>query len=216
MAAADIEAGYRLFRAALDDGRVQPGMIVTQSDLCRRLGLSLTPLRELLVLLESYGLVEVRPRTGIHITYPDLGFIRENYQFRIMIERHALRQFAQTDLAGWLAGMVEAHDRCAEDLSHPGNIDAALARFIAVDRRLHSDIVAVLENAAISATHARLQENIGMARLTHKRIPFRQQSLDTVAEHRRLLDALGTGDIEAAAAALEAHFRASTHRSFTG
>lgn len=216
MTATDMETGYRTFRAALDDGRLQPGMIVTQSEMCRRLGLSLTPLRELLVLLESYGLVEVRPRTGILIVFPDLAFIRENFQFRIMIETHALRLFAQTDLGGWLEEMVAAHDQSAAELAQPGNIDAAIARFIAVDRKLHADLVAVLQNRAIAATHARLQENIGMARLTHKRIPFRQQLLDTVEEHRRVLEALAAGEVEAAVSALEAHFRASTHRTFAG
>lgn len=206
--------GYRLFRDALDRGDLRPGTTVTQGDLCRCLGLSLTPLRETLVLLQAYGLVEVKARTGIHIVYPDVAFIRENFQFRIMIEVSALRVFVQTDIADWVAGMIEVHEQSRAELASAGNIDAAMARFIEIDRRFHADIVGVLNNAAISATHRRLQENIGMARLTHRRRPFRQQLLDTVAEHRRVLDALGEGRAEDAIAALEAHFRDSTHRTF--
>lgn len=206
--------GYRLFRDAMDRGDLQPGMILTQSDLCRILGLSLTPLREALVLLQSYGLVDVKPRTGIHIVYPDVAFIRENFQFRIMIEVNALRIFAQTDMTYWLPEMNNDHQRSTRELSYAGNIDAAIARFIAVDRRFHADIVGVMGNRAISSTHRRLQENIGMARLTHKRVPFRQQLLDTVDEHRQVLNALSAGDTDGAVDALEAHFRASTHRTF--
>jgi len=206
--------GYRLFRDALDRGDLQPGMVLTQSDLCQALGMSLSPLRETLVLLQSFGLVEVKPRTGIQIVYPDVAFIRENFQFRIMIEVHALRIFAQTDIAAWLAAMIAAHDQSTRDLSDSANVEAATARFVAIDRRCHADIVGVLRNEAISGTHRRLQENIGMARLTHKRTPFRQQLLDTVQEHRAMLVALAAGDIDSAVAALEAHFRASTHRTF--
>jgi GntR family transcriptional regulator, rspAB operon transcriptional repressor len=212
--AAQENPGYRRFRDAMDRGDLQPGMILTQSDLCRILGLSLTPLRETLVLLQSYGLVDVKPRTGIHIVYPDVAFIRENFQFRIMIEVNALRIFAQTDLTNWVTGMIHSHDESTRALSDLGNIDAAIARFIDIDRRFHADIVGVLGNRAISTTHRRLQENIGMARLTHKRTPFRQQLLDTVEEHRQVLNALAAGDTEGAVDALEAHFRASTHRTF--
>jgi DNA-binding GntR family transcriptional regulator len=206
--------GCRLFRDAIERGDLQPGMVLTQNDLCRILDLSLTPLRETLVLLQSYGLVEIKPRTGIRIVFPDVTFIRENFQFRILIEVSALRVFAQTDLSDWLAEMIADHDRSTRELSDTGRIDAAIARFIATDRKFHADIVGVLDNRSISATHRRLQANIRMVRLTHKRTQLRQQLLDTVEEHHAVLAALAEGDQEGAIAALEAHFRASTHRTF--
>lgn len=198
----------------MDRGDLEPGMTLTQNDLCRILGLSLTPLREALVLLQSYGLVDIKARSGVHIVYPDVAFIRENFQFRIMIEVSALRIFAQTDISDWVADMIAAHDRSTQELSATGNIDDAIARFIAIDQRFHADIVWVMKNHAISTTHRRLQANIGMARLTHKRTPFRQQLLDTVEEHRRVLTALSNGDADEAIQEMEAHFRASTHRTF--
>ncbi|RUT29263.1 GntR family transcriptional regulator [Arsenicitalea aurantiaca] len=206
--------GYRRFREAMDKGRLRPGMVLTQNALCKILGLSLTPLRETLVLLEEYGLVEVRPRTGIQIVYPEVAFIRENFQFRIMIETHALRLFAQTDNLGWLADMRERHEQSQVELAQLGNLDLAIDRFVATDRAFHADIVAVLNNSWISRTHQRLQANIGMARLTHARGPFKNQLLETVAEHMRIIASLEAGDIEAAVGNLEAHFRASTHRTF--
>lgn len=212
--AGDEPPGYRLFREAMANGRLAPGMTLTQGELCRILGMSLTPVREMLVLLRAYGLVEVRPRSGVHIVYPDIAFIRENFQFRIMIETTALKLLAQTDISGWLGEMTSVHDRDARALGREGNIDAAIRAFIETDRRFHADIVATLDNRAISATHQRLQDNIGMARKAHQRAVFRQHLLDTVDEHRRVLDALGQRDLAAATEALEAHFRASTHRTF--
>jgi DNA-binding GntR family transcriptional regulator len=38
----------------MQEGRLEPGMIVTHSELCEILGISLTPLRETLVLLEFF------------------------------------------------------------------------------------------------------------------------------------------------------------------
>ena len=207
-------AGCRLFREAIERGDLRPGMVLTQNDLCRVLGMSLTPLRETLVLLQAYGLVEIKPRTGIRIVFPDVTFIRENFQFRILIEVGALRVFAQTDLSDWLAEMIEAHERSMKELSDGSRNDGTIARFVETDHKFHADIVGVLDNRAISATHRRLQANIRMVRLTHKRTQLRQELLDAVAEHRAVLSALAAGDHERAVAALEAHFRASTHRTF--
>jgi len=52
--------GYRRFRRALEEGTLKAGMNLTQSELCKLLDLSLSPLRETLVLLEAYGLVEIK------------------------------------------------------------------------------------------------------------------------------------------------------------
>lgn len=206
--------GYRRFRAAMQEGKLQPGMVVTQNELCDLLGLSLSPLRETLVLLEEFGLVEIKPRTGIRIVYPEVAFIRENYQFRIMIEVFALRSFGNTVTADWLETMREAHEECRRNLTDGGPFQEEQLRFLSLDMRFHRDIVEALDNRAILDTHNRLQENIRMAQQVHRRPGFRGALLETVDEHLKVLDALAARDVEGAVAALEAHFRASTHRTF--
>ncbi len=206
--------GYRRFRAAMQEGKLQPGMVVTQNELCDLLGLSLSPLRETLVLLEEFGLVEIKPRTGIRIVYPEVAFIRENYQFRIMIEEFALRSFGNTVTAEWLENMRESHEECRGNLTDGGPFREEQLRFLALDMRFHREIVEALDNRAILDTHTRLQENIRMAQQVHRRPGFRGALLETVDEHLRVIDALENHDVEAAVTALEAHFRASTHRTF--
>src|SRR6218665_2997599 len=206
--------GYLRFRAAMQEGKLQPGMVVTQNELCDLLGLSLSPLRETLVLLEEFGLVGIKPRTGIRIVYPEVAFIRENYQFRIMIEVFALRSFGNTVTEEWLANMRETHEECRRGLTDGGPFEDEQIRFLALDGRLHREIVEALGNRAILDTHQRLQENIRMAQQVHRRPGFRGALLETVGEHLKVIDCLANHDVEAAVAALEAHFRASTHRTF--
>lgn len=206
--------GYRLFREALQNGQLKAGMVVTQNELCDLLGLSLSPLRETLVLLEEFGLVEIKPRTGIRIVYPEVAFIRENYQFRIMIEVYALRSFGDTVTEAWLASMRGRHEDCRRLLEGSTPFEEAQSQVIALDRKMHRDIVEALENRAVLATHTRLQENISMARRVHQRSSFRAQLADTIDEHMKVIAALERRDVPAAIVALEAHFRASTHRTF--
>ena len=206
--------GYRRFREAMHEGKLTPGMVVTQNELCDLLGISLSPLRETLVLLEEFGLVEIKPRTGIRIVYPEVAFIRENYQFRIMMEVFAMRAFAEVVKPEWLADMRKRHEDCRALLIADTPFEEARAVVVALDRQFHRNIVQSLDNRAILDTHTRLQENIRMAQQVHHRSGFRGALLETIDEHLKVIDRLEQRDVEGAVAALEAHFRASTHRTF--
>ena len=206
--------GYRRFRLAMQNGSLQAGMTLTQNELCDRLGLSMSPLRETLVLLEEFGLVEIKPRTGIRIVYPEVAFIRENYQFRIMIEIHALRSLAEQTTESWLASMRQNHEECRISFSENAPFEEARVRFVALDTLLHREIVEALGNRAILDTHERLQENIRMAQNVHRRPGYRSALLDTIDEHLRVIECLEARDAEGAVEALETHFRASTFRTF--
>ena len=206
--------GYRRFREAMQSGKLTAGMIVTQNDLCDLLGLSLSPLRETLVLLEEFGLVEIKPRTGIRIVYPEVAFIRENYQFRIMIETYALRTFGETVTEEWLANIRARHEECRKELQGSVSFEDAQRNFSILDRKMHRDIVEALDNRAILDTHARLQENLNMAKRVHQRSVFRGQLLDTIDEHLKVITALDGRDVDGAIESLAAHFRGATHRTY--
>ena len=210
----EIHDGYRRFREALQQGRLEPGMLLTQNELCDLLDMSMSPLRETLVLLEEYGLVEIKPRTGIRIVFPEVAFIRENFQFRIMIETHALRAFGDKVTDAWLSTMRQRHEECRAALQDLEALETGQGKLLALDRKMHRDIVDSLDNRAILETHARLQENLGMARRAHQRSIFRGQLIDTINEHLAMVTCLESRDLPGAVAALEAHFRASTHRTF--
>ncbi|CDP52824.1 GntR family transcriptional regulator [Paradevosia shaoguanensis] len=206
--------GYRRFREAMHEGKLTPGMVVTQNELCDLLGISLSPLRETLVLLEEFGLVEIKPRTGIRIVYPEVAFIRENYQFRIMMEVFAMRAFAEVVKPEWLADMRKRHEDCRALLIADTPFEEARAVVVALDRQFHRNIVQSLDNRAILATHARVQDNLNMARRVHQSGFIRSQLISTMDEHLRVLESLEKRDTDGAIANLEAHFRASTHRTF--
>jgi DNA-binding GntR family transcriptional regulator len=197
----------------MQEGRLQPGMIVTQNELCVILGISLTPLRETLVLLEEFGLVEVKRRAGIQIVYPEVAFIRENYQFRSMIELHAIRAFLPRAGRQWLADMRSRH----QGLLDAVNTDLAAAdlnaSFLTLDSDMHVSFVEALGNRAISAVYTRIMDNINLARQVHERTEVKARVIDSLREHLAILDSIEKGDAEGAANNLEAHFRAATYRT---
>lgn len=205
--------GYRRFRQAMQDGKLKAGMVVTQSELCELLELSLTPLRETLVLLEEFGLVEVKNRAGITIVYPEVTFIRENFQFRSMIELHAIRVFTPIVPHGWVREMQERHERFEADLRAVATASDIYRAWTALDSEFHGAFVRALENQAVQAVYLRIMDNINLARQVHDRTRVRTRILDSSQEHFAILRSLEAGDADGASAALGQHFQASTYRT---
>jgi GntR family transcriptional regulator, rspAB operon transcriptional repressor len=205
--------GYRRFRQAMQDGRLKPGMIVTQSQLCKLLGLSLTPLREALVLLEEFGLVEVKNRAGIRVVYPEVTFIRENFQFRSLIELRAIRQFTPVAPRAWLESMHERHESLESSLKRDEVIVDLFDRWVALDAEFHSEFVRALQNHAISAVYERIMDNINLARQVYDRTALRTRVIDSAGEHLSILASLEAGVPDAAASILELHLQGSSYRT---
>ncbi len=209
-------AGYAAFRAAMLEGRLRPGTVHTQAELCEVLGMSLSPLRDTLTLLESDGLVTIRRRAGITIVSPDVPFIRRNFQFRALIEREAMRQFSELADEAWIAEMGERHRaalRSFADKAPAGELEETLR---VIDWDFHSGVVAALHNPMIAETHFRLQENIRLARVLNAELAAPSKAADALREHMAILDRLAARDAPGAEEALEAHFRAAVHRAFAG
>src|SRR5690348_17764045 len=74
------EAAYRAIQDRLIRLDIQPGAPINEEELCQRLGLSRTPVREALQRLEHERLVVVYPRRGTfatEINVTDLTYILE-------------------------------------------------------------------------------------------------------------------------------------------
>ncbi len=208
--------GYAAFRAALLDGRLAPGATLTQDELCAVLGMTLSPLRETLTLLQADGLVTVRHRAGIAVLNPDVAFIRRNFQFRTMIEREALPRFCDVVDEDWLKETIDAHQDALAGVSARESAPALEQRLRALDWTFHSAIVAVLRNSMISETHYLLQENLKLARVLNQDMAAPSKVAEALGEHCVILDRLVKRDANGALDALEAHFRAAIHRAFGG
>jgi len=207
--------GYQKFIRAMHDRKIAPGSTVTQTDLCDILGMSVTPLRECLVLLEEYGLVEIRPRAGVRVVDPDVSFFRQNMQFRNVIETSALPSFVEKADMNFLEPLRLAHEDCRDRLTAAKDPEGISQEVSALDRTLHVEIVKTLRNRSISAAHLRLLDNFNLSKLVHIQLTYRENPLDTIEEHLQLIAATIDRDQKAASAALRSHLRASTHRTFT-
>ena len=111
---------YRRIRADIMSLKLPPESRVSVDSLARELGVSQTPIREALSMLEANGLVSKRHFAG-YATTPrmDRAQLDELFEFRLLVEPHAARKAAQTmsqaDMALLASGeAAPSHDAFAD------------------------------------------------------------------------------------------------------
>jgi DNA-binding GntR family transcriptional regulator len=87
-------AATELIREAIIDGRLPPGQRLKEEELARELGISRTPVREALLILQTEGLVDAEPNRGAVVRSHDAGDLEDLYALRALLEGYAARRAA--------------------------------------------------------------------------------------------------------------------------
>jgi DNA-binding GntR family transcriptional regulator len=193
-------------RAAILDGRYQPGERIRQEDVAVRSGASRIPVREALRLLQAEGLVTLVANSGAWVARLTLAECAELYQIRERLEPLLLRASlpgldgAALDRMAGLADAMEAAGANAGDAS----VDA----FLRADRDFHLASYAAAAPGETSAIIGRMWNSTQHYRREFTKIASRRASLAvTHLEHRLLVDCLRRGDADDAERVLVMHIR---------
>lgn len=76
---------------AIIEGRLKPGQPLTEQSLQKEFGVSRTPIREALRILEAKGLVTVIPRKGAWVKQIEKKDIEETFPIRALLEGYAAK-----------------------------------------------------------------------------------------------------------------------------
>jgi DNA-binding GntR family transcriptional regulator len=88
------DVAAEVIRQAIVDGRLEPGTRLKEEKLAHELGISRTPVREALLILQSEGLVDAAPNRGATVRVHDAEELEDLYQLRAVLEGHAARRAA--------------------------------------------------------------------------------------------------------------------------
>lgn len=204
------------FVDAILSEKIKVGQVIRQTELCDLLGTSMSPLRELLVLLEELELVQVKPRAGFKIIYPDIEFMQENLQFRILIENHAIGVFVDVVSDAWIAAQIEKHQEALHLLETSQDSSEHNDFIVDFDRAFHRTIVASLNNKAMAKAHEYCQTKLRIARQVHRRVPPKKINMNAMKDHLDILEVLKTRNSAAVRQKLDVHFAGSIRNTLVG
>jgi DNA-binding GntR family transcriptional regulator len=189
-------------------GRLRPGDRLVERELAEDLGVSRVPVREAIRSLEAEGFLVVQSPRRVVVRQLARVDVEELFDVREALEGLAAGLAASRAGAAELKGL----DRILADAARAATRGDA-ARITVLNSRFHDEIVAIAGNALLSTM---LQPLEGRLRWLTSQNEHWAELLD---EHRRLFEAIASGDADRAKASAVEHVRVNrevTLRSLFG
>jgi len=192
---------------AILTGEFDDGARLDEVRLCTRFGVSRTPVREALHQLAASGLLEMKPRRGAFVRMP--GFVEVVEMFEVMGELESMcgRLAAKRISDAQLEAFSAACRKC-EQAEETGDRDA----YYRENETFHQVLYEASGNGFLQSQALQLQKRLQPFRRLQLGVRGRiRQSLD---EHRRILQAVESGDEQAAGTLLRLHVTVQGEKFF--
>jgi DNA-binding GntR family transcriptional regulator len=201
-----IPALHTYLRECVLDGTLTPGTKLSQVALADQLGVSRTPLREVLRMLQEEGLVEIEPNQRTRVAGLDPQELDDVYACRILMETLALSMTLDT--------FTTKHQREAKSLltaMRQAARSGDFPKWFDAHTRFHRLITAGAGAALRRQLTAFADRTIRYIRIYQLSEPASWQSAGDV-EHTRILEALVEKDNAAALSGLAHHLARTAER----
>jgi DNA-binding GntR family transcriptional regulator len=193
------EQVYKHISDLIISGRIAPSERIMENQLAKQLGVSRTPVREALHILEMEGFLDAIPRIGYQVKEIHWEEVDEIYEIRKVNETLAARLAAERITKQELKSLEENLDAAEADVKK-----GLTERFIAWDADFH--------DALVRASGSRRLVEICQILRRHMLL-FRIGSISKTADgalraiesHRAILDRLREHDVEGAENAVRDH-----------
>lgn len=197
------EQVYEKLRAQIIDCTLQPGMPINEAEFANRYGVSKTPVREAIRQLEKERLVDSIPGRGSIISFISSEDIYEIFEIREIIECGAASQAAKLKNKEKLELMKQEIQSLQSSLKG----DEVDLRDGEICNNIHLEIIDCVGNKRLSRMYReildaieRIRNNFGH-RISGRRLEH------IFSEHLEILDAVLSGDQEAAQKKVREHLK---------
>ena len=175
-----------------------PGAKLVEEELCERYGISRSPVREALRLLEGTGLVIRRPRQGVRVAPMSLADLDQIYSCRVKLEALAAEGAARSANPVAVAGELSVALAAMRSALEAGEVERCFDANVALTEALHEAsgnavlqrLLAIVQKPALRYRH--LAYGVS-AEMTAIAIEANQQMIDAI----RRADAPAAGRVTA-------------------
>ncbi|GAA3827038.1 GntR family transcriptional regulator [Sphaerisporangium flaviroseum] len=196
-----VELSMRRIRHEILSGALAPGERLIEEQLTQRFGTSRAPLREALRSLGQQGLVEHLPRRGVRVTELSREDVDELFGLRDVLERYAVQTALPPSGAHDLSGLANALEGMAAAVQAGDPLSENEAH-----RRFHVALVGLAGHRQLLLAYEPVIYKLQLYMAANLRREAEQRApSEGVARHRRLFDAIASGDPAIALGALSRH-----------
>ncbi len=186
-------------RQAIIDGEFALGQMISEETLAESFGVSRTPVRDALTLLQTTGLVEIRSKRGSYVFQPDEDDVQAICDFRAMLELHGATRSRAMDRAATVARLravfaeMEAAAAADDEVAY-GHCDSAF----------HEALFTHCGNPYVVNSYALVSGKIAALR-TNMAKQFSNARDVSLDEHRQIIELVEAGDFKGFAKVMQLH-----------
>lgn len=181
---------HRQLRRQIITGHLKPGERLDIFDLACSFNTSVTPVRDALQMLNQEDLVTIKPRSGYFVARITLKKLRDMLELRKILETSAVERAAERATPRIIKELRAVH------AGYTGDDDESYDRYTDENRRFHYLVASASGNEELAELVGRLHDRL--ARFMVMQRAGKSQE-DT---HAQIINALESGDAQAARAAL--------------
>lgn len=195
------DVAFRKLRQAILRGELQPGQRLMEIALAEQLGVSRTPVREAIRMLEQDGLAVMIPRRGAVVSKISGKNLRDVLEVRRALEELAVDLACTRMTDEDFQKLKEANERFSATLS--GNDITKMAE---ADEAFHDLIYQASDNARLVQLEMQLREQMYRFRIEHLKEKSKRYRL--VEDHNAIIRNLINRDSDNAREAIREHINA--------
>ena len=188
---------FQTLRQAILRGQLQPGERLMEIHLAQKLGVSRTPVREAIRMLELEGLVTMVPRRGAIVADITVSDLEDVLEVREALEELAVRKACQNMTEEQLEKLKQAADRFS------GCLEKDLMASAQADVEFHEIICEATKNKRLVQILNNIREQIYRYRLEN--LKDHSSHANLVEEHAAICRALEARSEEKASEAIRIH-----------
>ena len=192
------DAVFETLREAILKGVLSPGQHLMEMQLAYQLGVSRTPVREAIRMLELEGLVNMVPRKGARVAAISEKSLCDVLEVRRVLEELSVR-LACTRME---RDGLEKLDAINQQFIRACQSDDVV-QIARIDESFHAVIYEAADNAKLLQLLNQMQNQMYRYRIEYIKLKERRQIL--VEEHKKIIHSLARRDAEAATEATRAH-----------
>ena len=189
---------FNTLREAILKGDLKPGERLMELQLASKLGVSRTPIREAIRMLEQEGLAVTTPRKGAEVAKMTLKDMEDVLEIRDALDELAVRIACQK-ISDEQLRQLEDVKELFEKSTQTGNVK----KIAEADVSFHDVIYEATGNPKLVTLLNNLREQVYRYRVEYIKDPKNYPTL--IAEHEAILDSLKNRDVKSAVEAMHVH-----------